>query len=163
MHQTPQLADFLRRQPDPRQVAHTLEVGQHPRVGVVRLVRALLHPRHVTGMRQVHRPASGDQLICQPRCPAARFNGRLHAHAFPAAPPNGSYHGSPIIGAALIEQHLAVARHDTHLHRRRVIIQTDKHRFRGYTAHACCSWHKGNGTHTLGLPGQQALSSPSLF
>src|SRR5206468_4517713 len=112
-------------------------------------------------MRQVHRPASGDHLICQPRCPAARFNGRLHAHAFPAAPPNGSYHGSPIIGAALIEQHLAVARHDTHLHRRRVIIQTDKHRFRGYTAHACCSWHKGNGTHTLGLPGQQALSSPS--
>jgi hypothetical protein len=95
-----QLAHFLRRQPDPRQVAHSLQVGQQSGVAVIALVGALLQSRHIAWVRQPHGPAGvGDQLVGQVGGAGAGFDGHFPRNS---VDPNHSADRLPIIGAAAI-------------------------------------------------------------
>ena len=95
--QLSQVPHHRRRQPHPGQIPDAHEVRQQPRILVVGLVRALLHPFDIARMSQMNRPASTRrQFLGQIGRPGTTLDRRLHDRAVLRREPRDC---SPIIRA----------------------------------------------------------------
>jgi hypothetical protein len=129
----PQLAEFRRREPDVRQVAHAQQICQQPGIRPIGLVGTRLDFVDVGGMCQGDLPASGQQFIRQSGRPTTRLDrghdaGPVRLHRF--------HNPHCRIVATPVQENGSLRVHHAHLYERLVIVQSDKHR---YTRHLCRS------------------------